>query len=226
MSSRAFRTWFDAVRTDIRNKISRSFDTGITAEISGFTKTLLKGEEFEDNNGRNIISKIPGTDPELKNQYVVIGAHFDHVGVTNGLIYNGAEDNASGSAVVFELARLMKQNNIRTKRTVILCLWTAEEKGLIGSRYWVDNPTDSVTMDQVVTYFNMDMVGIGNEIAAPGALNFPTIWEVIKRDQDPALMEIIKPKEGGPGGSDQTPFIILGIEAMALMTHGPGGHPD
>jgi hypothetical protein len=226
MSSRAFRTWYSGVRTDIRSKKARSMDTGITAEITGFEKTLFKGKEFDDNDGRNIIAKITGSDEKLKNEYVVIGAHLDHVGVRDGQIYNGAEDNASGSGVVFELGRLMKSHKIQGKRTIILCLWTAEELGLIGSEYWVDNPSDNVNIDQVVTYFNMDMVGIGDTIDAPGAMNFPSIWEVIKRDQDKEIMDVVIAHEGGPGGSDQTPFIIKGIEAMALMTHSDDGHPD
>jgi hypothetical protein len=226
MSSRGFRTWLNGVRGDIKKGKARSFDTGLKAKITGFKKTLLKGKKFNDDKGKNVVAKITGTDPLLKNQYVVMGAHFDHLGVTNGQIYNGAEDNASGSAVVMEVARLMKEHNIQTKRTVIFCLWTAEELGLVGSRFWVKNPTDSVKMDQVVTYFNMDMVGLGDEIGAPGALNFPSIWEVMKRDQDQEILDVVKPKEGGPGGSDHSAFIELGIEALALMTTGSGGHPD
>ncbi|KAA3620076.1 MAG: hypothetical protein DWQ05_04935 [Calditrichaeota bacterium] len=226
MSSRAFKTWIDAVRTDIQQKKVRSFVTKMKAEITGFDKTLLKGTAFNDSLGRNIIAKITGSDPELKNEYVVIGAHFDHVGVTNGQVYNGAEDNGTGSGVLIELARLLKQHKIQTKRTLILCNWDAEELGLIGSRYWVENPTDGVTMDRVVTYFNMDMVGLGPDIGATGALNFPTIWEVIKRDQDEDILSALKPNKGGPGGSDYAPFILLGIEALGLMTGGPEGHPD
>lgn len=226
MSSRGFSTWLNGVRGDIKKKKSRSFDTKIKAEITGYEKTLLKGKKFNDDKGRNIIATITGTDPELKNQYVVLGAHFDHVGVANGQIYNGAEDNASGSAIVMEVARLMKEHDIHTKRTIIFCLWTAEELGLVGSRYWVEKPINGVTMDQVVTYINMDMVGLGNEIGAPGALNFPSIWAVITRDQDQDIMDVVKPRIGGPGGSDHSAFIELGIEALALMTGGEEGHPD
>lgn len=226
MSSRGFTTWMNSVRGDIKGKNPHSFDTEIKAEITGFEKTLLKGEKFNDNEGRNIIAKITGTDPGLKNEYVVMGAHFDHLGVTNGQIFNGAEDNASGSGVVMEVARLMKQHNIQTKRTVVFCLWTAEELGLVGSRYWVEHPTDGVTMDRVVTYFNMDMVGLGDEIGAPGALNFPSIWDIIKRDQDQEILDALKPRKAGPGGSDYSGFIELGIEALALMTGGEAGHPD
>ncbi len=226
MTDRGFRTWFDDIRKDLKYQKPRSFNTGIESSITGFEKVLLRGEEFGASEGRNIIAKISGSDPELQNQYVIIGAHLDHVGVTGGQIYNGAEDNASGSAVVFELARLMKQSGIRTKRTVVFCLWTGEELGLFGSEHWVDNPTDGVTLDQVVTYFNLDMVGIGTEIGAPGALNFPSIWEVIKRDQEEDILAAVKPDIGELGGSDQTPFMKLGIEALALMTEAEGGHPD
>lgn len=226
VSSRGFTNWLNGVRTDIQKKKARSLDTRLKAEIRGYEKTLLKGESFNDNQGRNVIAKITGNDPGLKDELVIIGAHFDHLGVTNGQIYNGAEDNASGSAVVMEVARLMKTHGIRNRRTVIFCLWTAEELGLVGSRYWVETPSDGVTIDNVVAYFNMDMVGLGDEIDAPGALNFPSIWEVIKRDQDPDIMDAVKPSEGGPGGSDHSGFIELGIEALALMTGGEGGHPD
>jgi hypothetical protein len=226
MSERGFEAWINNIRGDIKKKKARSFTTEATAGITGYQETLLKGKKFDDGSGRNIIARITGTDPKLRDEYVVIGAHFDHVGVTAGQIYNGADDNASGSGVVMELARLMKQHKIRTKRSVIFCLWTAEELGLIGSRYWVKNPTDGVTMDQVVTYFNMDMVGLGDQIGAPGALNFPSIWEVIKKDQDPGIMEAVQASEGGPGGSDHSAFIELGIEALALMTRGGVGHPD
>ncbi|MBN2088038.1 M28 family peptidase [candidate division KSB1 bacterium] len=226
MSSRGFSTWMSDIRSDIKKKKSRSFETKMAAEIQSFEKTLLKGKKFNDDKGRNIIAKVTGTDPELKNQFVIVGAHFDHLGVTNGQIYNGAEDNATGSAVVMELARLMKEHNLKTKRTVILCLWTGEELGLIGSNYWVTNPTDSVKMEQVVSYFNMDMVGLGETISAPGALNFPSIWDVIKKDQQQSVLDIVKPRTGGPGGSDHSAFIEQGIEALALMTDAKAGHPD
>ncbi|HHS13306.1 MAG TPA: M28 family peptidase, partial [bacterium] len=226
VSMRGFGNWIGRVRGDVKNGKARSFRTHRRAVISGYEKVLYKGEKFGDNTGRNVIAKIPGTDPELKDEYVVIGAHFDHLGVNDGQVYTGAEDNASGSAVVMEIARLAREHRIYPKRTIVLCLWTGEELGLIGSRYWVENPTDGVTMDRVVAYFNMDMVGLGEWIGAPGALNFPSIWEVIIRDQDENVIDALRPRTGGPGGSDHSPFIELGIQAMALMTGGPGGHPD
>ena len=225
-SSRGFERRMSQMRLEIKDKKSQSFATGIRAEITGFTKTTLYGEKFDNYKCRNVVAKLSGTDPMLRDECIVLGGHFDHLGLRNSQVYNGADDNASGSAVVMEVARMMKQANVKPKRTVYFCLWTGEELGLIGSRYWAKNPTDGVTMDKVVTNFNMDMVGLGDQIGAPGALNFPSIWEVIKKHQDEDIMEAVNASEGGPGGSDHSAFIELGIESMALMTRGGGGHPD
>ena len=125
-----------------------------------------------------------------------------------------------------EVARLLAANKAQPKRTLIFCLWTGEEQGLIGSQYYSDNPTDGVKMDKTAAYFNMDMVGLGDRIGAPGALNFPSIFEVIMKDQDPEIAKKVDPSMAGPGGSDYSAFMEKGIEALALMTSGRGGHPD
>ncbi|MBN2415015.1 M20/M25/M40 family metallo-hydrolase [bacterium] len=225
-SDRAFERRMNAIQLDIKNGTSRSFATGIKAEIKGFDKVEYYGKDFGGDIGRNVIARITGSDPVLKNEYVIIGGHYDHLGVTNGQVYNGADDNASGSAVTMEIARVMKANGIQPKRTVIFCLWTAEELGLIGSNYYAANPSDGVAMDNVVAYFNMDMVGMGDRIDAPGALNFPELWDIIKKDQLPEVIGIVDPATGTPGGSDYSAFISRGIEALGLMTSGGGGHPD
>jgi hypothetical protein len=123
------------------------------------------------------------------------------------------------------VARVMKQGGFRPARTIIFAAWCGEELGLIGSNYFVSDPPEGVDIDKVVADFNMDMVGLGDAIGAPGALNFPTIWEVIKRDQDPDVMAAVQPRTGGPGGSDFSAFIVRGIESLALMTSGGVGHP-
>jgi len=201
-SDRAFTRRMDGLRLDIKEKKSCSFETENDILVSGYEKTDLYGEKFGNHECRNVIAKLTGSDPALKNEYIVLGAHYDHLGVQNGRIYNGADDNASGSAVVMEVARLMVKHNFRPKRTVYFCLWTGEELGLIGSQYWADNPTAGATIEKVVINFNMDMVGRGEQIGAPGALNFPVIWDVIKADMDSTLLSIVSPSEGGPGGSD------------------------
>ena len=216
----------DAIRRAIKAGEVRSEPTGAKVDLVGYeSSTRIAGENGELFS-RNVIAKIEGSDPTLKEQYVIFGAHLDHVGMSNGYVRNGADDNASGSALTLEVARTLAEGGFQPRRTMVFCLWTAEEMGLIGSKYYVANPCDGVTMDQVVTYINADMVGLGDGIGAPGALNFPEIWKVLEKDQDPEVMKIVKATIGGPGGSDHSPFIVLGIESLALMTRGGVGHPD
>lgn len=108
--------------------------------------------------GYNVIGYIEGSDEKLKEEYVVVGAHLDHVGVNeDGYVFNGADDNASGSSGLLEVAQAFAKNGERPKRSVIFTHWTGEEHGLWGSRFWVENPP--VSLDKVVTYINMDMIG-------------------------------------------------------------------
>jgi len=213
-------------RQQVRYLNPVSFAPGTRVALTGYDSSTVYSEENGNNTAPNVIAKITGRDRRLRNEYVIMGGHLDHLGVRNGLVYNGADDNASGSAVVMEVARVLSEAGYRPRRTIIFCCWAGEELGLIGSTYYANNPCDGVTMDQVVTYFNMDMVGLGTQIGAPGALNFPSIYEVIIRDQDEDVMEALRPSTGGSGGSDHSAFITRGIEAMALMTRGGVGHPD
>ncbi len=227
-SSRAFIARVDQIRRDIKNKTARSGATGVKAQIKGYASAVYYGEKYKNNVSQNVLGKVEGTDPKLKNQYIVVGGHMDHLGVTNGVIYPGADDDASGTATAMEMARLFATNaaTIKPKRTIIFALWCGEEEGLIGSNYWGEHPTDGVTMDNVVANFNNDMVGLGEGIGAPGALNFPTIFDVIMKNQDPDVAKAVHPSTGGPGGSDFSTFIEKGIESLALMTDGGIGHPD
>jgi hypothetical protein len=113
----------------------------------------------------NIIAMVEGTDPDLKNQCVLVGAHYDHVGYgtrTNsygpvGYIHNGADDNASGVAGTLEIAQAFGTTGLRLKRSVLFCFWDGEEKGLYGSKHWVKQPT--VPLNQVALAINTDMIG-------------------------------------------------------------------
>ena len=104
---------------------------------------------------RNVVGIIEGSDPVLKNEYVTIGAHYDHVGISGGQIYNGADDNASGTVGVLEAARELLGLN-KNKRSIIFILYTGEEKGLLGSNYFVNN---FEKINDVVANINLDMVG-------------------------------------------------------------------
>ena len=105
----------------------------------------------------NVIAWLEGSDPELKNEYVVIGSHLDHLGIRNGKVYPGADDNGSGSTAVLSIARAMALNPVKPKRSVLFMWFTAEEVGLLGSRYYTDNPIHP--LDKMTCMLNIDMVG-------------------------------------------------------------------
>lgn len=104
---------------------------------------------------RNVLGILPGNDEDLQAEYVTIGAHYDHVGITGEDIYNGADDNASGTVSVLEVARIMSQRD-DNDRPIVFSFYSAEEKGLLGSKYMADN-VDWIS-DAIVN-INLDMVG-------------------------------------------------------------------
>jgi hypothetical protein len=126
---------------------------------------------------RNILGLLEGSDAGLKRQVVIIGAHYDHVGRGTednsqgpvGEIHNGADDNASGTAVLLELAEALARLPEVPNRSILLAFWDAEEKETLGSRYWIAHPT--VPLDSVVAVVNMDMVGRlrGNRLTLYGS---------------------------------------------------------
>lgn len=115
--------------------------------------------------GRNLLGLVPGRDPELRDEVVLIGAHYDHVGygrATNsfgplGYIHNGADDNASGVAGLLEILDAVQKLPHAPRRSLLVACWDAEEAGLIGSRHWVNHPT--LPLRNVVAAINLDMIG-------------------------------------------------------------------
>jgi hypothetical protein len=118
-------------------------------------------EVLESATPPNVVAKLPGSDPRLRDEYIVLSAHFDHVGVGEPMngdsIYNGADDNASGTTTLLEVARALASLPEAPRRTVVFAHVSGEEKGLLGSRWFVDNPT--VPIENVVANINADMVG-------------------------------------------------------------------
>jgi len=151
---------------------------GLTAVASAPIKLI------EDHRAPNVVAVLPGSDPELRDTYVVFSAHFDHVGVnpnrpdaTGDSIYNGADDNASGTAGLLEVARAFASLPKAPARSLVFLAVSAEEKGLLGSQYYSDNPT--VPLDKIVANINVDMIGrnapdsivvIGQEYSSLGPL--------------------------------------------------------
>ncbi len=191
----------------------QSFATGIKAFIS------VNASFDEKRPTRNVLAKITGSDKKLKDEYVVIGGHMDHLGISPlGDVYNGANDNASGTAVAMEIARILKLNKAKPKRTVVFAGWAGEEQGLLGSRHYADH---SPSIEKTIAYINMDMVGHGSgNVPFRGEYYGPHIWKLLKENLPEKIMEYVKPGRGGPGGSDHTPFLQKGIPAFAVMTEG------
>lgn len=106
----------------------------------------------------NIIGIIEGSDPVLMHEYIILSAHYDHLGVNpNGEIYNGADDNGSGTAALLEIAEAFAKMEIKPRRSIIFAWFTAEEKGLLGSKYYTLNPI--VPLEKTIAFINLDMVG-------------------------------------------------------------------
>lgn len=115
--------------------------------------------EKEDVESANVVAKLPGSDPRLKNEYVVLSAHVDHIGIGEPIngdrIYNGAMDNASGTAVLLDVAASLKKSPEKLKRSILFVFVTGEEKGLLGSKYFTAKPT--VKANAMVADINIDM---------------------------------------------------------------------
>lgn len=107
----------------------------------------------------NLVAVIEGNDPELKDEYIVLGAHYDHIGMKGDRVCNGADDNASGSSCLLEITRQLVARRGDLKRSVIICAFDAEEKGLFGSKAIVRQLKDKGMIDQVKLMLSIDMVG-------------------------------------------------------------------
>lgn len=127
---------------------------------------------------QNVIAMLRGSDPELADEAVVVGAHFDHVGVINERIYPGADDNASGIAGLLEIAEGFSELSGQIRRSVLFIAFSAEEMGLLGSEFYVNNPV--FPPDNMVTMINLDMIGRNaeNEVTVVGSRRSPELHEI------------------------------------------------
>lgn len=179
---------------------------------------------------QNVLAKIEG---KRNDEYVVIGAHYDHLGIDPLLegdqIYNGADDNASGVSAVLQIARAFIISGIQPERTVIFAFWDGEEKGLLGSRYFTDNFPQ---IDQVKGYLNFDMIGRNNDETQPSHVVYfyteahPVFEDWLKNDilqYHLSLTPDYRPWDKPVGGSDNASFARLDIP---LIWYHTDGHPD
>jgi len=182
---------------------------------------------------RNVGAVLEGTDPMLKNEYIVIGAHYDHLGIDQLLeasmykgkdkqIHNGADDNASGTTGVLEIAEKFASVKDQLKRSIIFLAFSGEEKGILGSTFYVNNP--SVPIENIVTMINMDMIGRLNEESNLTIIGAGTSskWKNLLNEKNSYGFKLAF-SDGGSGGSDHQSFSNKNIPVMFFFT---GTHPD
>lgn len=177
----------------------------------------------------NVIGLLEGSDPKLKDTYIIVTAHYDHLGigpvVNNDSIYNGVYDNAAGAAVLIELAKEFSKSTSPPKRSIVFLLLTGEESGLLGSKYYTDNPIvplyktiSNINIDGVASFDNFkSIVGIGRE--------YSTLEEFLNRTAEKFGLDVIPIPENfvqveSFTRSDQYAFADAGVPAI-LIAEGP-----
>ena len=172
---------------------------------------------------QNVAGIRPGTDPVLKNEYVVLTAHLDHIGVGEPIngdrIYNGAMDDASGVAALLDIAAALDQSRTRTRRSILFLAVTGEEKGLLGSRYFAARPT--VDAKRMVADLNMDMFLplYPFHIATVYGLNESDLGDLARRagqSLDVVMQDDPEPQRNVFIRSDQYSFIRRGVPSLML----------
>ncbi len=170
---------------------------------------------------KNVVAKLPGSDANLKNEYVIYCAHWDHFGigpeVKGDTIYNGAVDNASGTAALLEMARAYKQLAVPPRRSILFLAVTAEEQGLLGSAYYAKQPLYSLARTAAVVNMDaMNLLGKTSDIISVG-LGSSTLDEVVIAEAK-AQGRIVKPDAEPEKGffyrSDHFPFAKEGVPAF------------
>ena len=134
-----------------------STGTAKPRELPGVTATLRAAGTVRLTSSRNVFGLLAGSDPELRDEVVILGAHLDHLGRSGDLVHPGADDNASGVSAALEIARAFAWRPTRPRRTVAFAFWTGEEDGKLGSGYYVRHPLRPLARTRA--YVNLDMIG-------------------------------------------------------------------
>jgi Zn-dependent M28 family amino/carboxypeptidase len=181
----------------------------------------------------NLVAQLTGSDPKLKNEYVVLSAHLDHLGVGEPIngdrIYNGAMDNAAGSAVLLDLIRSLKKAAAKPRRSLLFVFVTGEEKGLLGSRYFTSHPT--VKPGSMIANINIDM------FLPIVPLKILTVYGLAESDMGDMAQEVAQslgvqvqadpePQRNAFIRSDQYNFIRHGVPALAMGVGFEKGSPE
>ena len=188
---------------------------------TGVTARLAIRLEPADRRADNVIGILPGTDPALAGESVVIGAHYDHLGRIGGAIYHGADDNASGTAVVLGLAKAFAAAG-GAPRTLVFVLFSGEEMGLIGSGHYVRHPV--LPLERVAAMVNFDMVGRMREgrVTVAGVESGDALRALVTAAAA-GLPLAVSYRESPFAPSDQVRFYAAGVPVLFFTT---GRHPD
>jgi hypothetical protein len=181
----------------------------------------VQASHFPAAKGYNIVGYVEGSDPVLRKECLIIGGHFDHCGEHMGLLFPGANDNASGSAVVMEIAEAFAKLKQRPKRSVVFVLFGGEEMGLQGSTYFAGHlPQQFEKMDSM---FNFDMVGEGDKAGCAVGGKPDELQNVLQ--QADASLHILRGiyvvRSVGVRSSDYAPFFQKGAACVSFSSNGP-----
>jgi hypothetical protein len=181
---------------------------------------------------RNVIGTVKGSDPSLQSEVVIVGAHYDHLGRSSrfsmsqnstGQIHHGADDNASGTAAVIEMAKSAVAARGEFRRSIVFMAFAGEEHGLLGSSYYVNHP--AVPLDKTIAMINLDMVGrAAGRIMVDGLANAPSVEDDLKAAESSSSLEL-RALRGGPGAgaSDDATFLLRKIPSINFFS---GFHSD
>lgn len=181
----------------------------------------VSSRHFPNGVGYNIVGMIPGSDPKLRSECIIVGGHFDHCGRHMGLLFAGADDNASGSSVVMEIAETAAMLKERPARSIIFVLFGGEEEGLVGSNYFAEHiPAPIAKVDAM---FNFDMTGEGDGTNCGFTPEPQDFKKTI--DAADALVKTLRRswpiKDVGVRSSDYAPFFLKGAPCAAFFSNGP-----
>ena len=181
---------------------------------------------------RNVIGTLKGSDPTLQSEVIVVGAHYDHLGRsgrfsmsqnTTGQIHHGADDNASGTAAIIEMAKAAVEARKEFRRSIVFMTFAGEEHGLLGSSHYVNHPT--VPLDRTIAMINLDMVGrAGGRIMVDGLANSPSVEGDLTAAESASSLKL-RALRGGPGAgaSDDATFLLRRIPSINFFS---GFHSD
>ena len=193
-----------------------SFDLKSDVNIS------VKTKYTKDATTENVCGILEGSDPKLKDEFIIVGAHLDHVGEQAGKIYYpGANDNASGSSAVLQIARAISSMKIKPKRSICFSFFACEEQGLNGSTYFSKNLPGS--KDKINAMLNFDCIAYGDSIQVYGGESFPDLWNTVK-SIDENNKKLLVTRTGKGGGADAQPFFDEGIKTLYFVSTNSYAH--